>query len=114
MKSKKSYKIEIFLGGRMGYSNLYYPEEELYKAIKDWQESYTETPCSIYVTPTTFLFKDYFEKGWIVATTNYPPFPQRKQDLYSAMYSLGIYLGRKFSQKKITIYTPLQTRTYDV
>ena len=55
------------------------------------------------VTPTTYVYKEGWEKGAIVGIINYPRFPSTQEELKGRCFELATELMIKLKQYRVTI-----------
>jgi len=112
MKIKKTFKADIFLGLREGYSQNTHSIEEVYQLCKDYCD---KVGLCVTITPTRFIYSkgagisDGWEDGSIVGLIAYPRFPQSKYDIVGTAIELAKLFLVQFKQNRISVVTTDQT-----
>jgi hypothetical protein len=98
----ENYEVKIWIGSIRGYNGKKFLLKTLLKKIGEFQKKH-EKPCSLRVSPTTFIFQDYIENGWEIVCLNYPKFPKTPEEIDDFMMKLVQFLLIELEQNRITI-----------
>ena len=111
MKKCKSYEVKLHIGSVRGYHGQPFTKEDLIAKIGKFQEP--PTSCSVRVTPTTFVFRDYVEEGFEVVAQNYPRFPKENKNIRKFMRGLAKFLLVELEQNRITVTDPKKSIMFE-
>ena len=101
-----TFEIKIYIGSHFGYTSESFSFDDLKKIIVEYQ---LENTCSVRITPTTYLVKDYQESGWEISVINYPRFPKTESAIYAFAHGLAATLLKTLKQNRISFVTPNET-----
>lgn len=102
-----SYNVQIWVGLRAEYTDLYYTNQDVYEICDKYVN---ESGDCVTVTPTNFRYVDGWEPGVIVGYINYPRFPRPTDEILERALQLAEKLRIGLKQNRVTITTP--TKTY--
>lgn len=106
----KTFVVNFYIGSRTGSDGKEFTESQLTKEISIYQKnSLDKVLCSIRLTKTKFVIRDYIEEGWELSTINYPSYPKEESNIRKFMEGLAKYLANKFMQDRIIIVFPEKT-----
>jgi len=100
MKESKSYPIQIFMAG------------DSYDAREFCQYYCDKEGLCVTVTPTSYVYTNDSEGGFIVGLINYPRFPKNPDELFLIAQLLGYKLREYMNQESFSIQTPDKTYWY--
>ena len=113
VKSTPFDQVSLYIGSKEGYSGQKFSEDDLIQELGVFQANVSQDElCSLRVTPTKFVVKDYIEDGWEVTAINYPRFPKSSEVIYRFMRNLGEHLLKRFKQNRISIVLPKADRIW--
>jgi hypothetical protein len=99
-KEVPSYPVSIFIAGRAS-------------DIEDQCRTYCdEIGFCVTVTPTTFIYTDGEEEGYIIGLINYPRFPMTPEQIWGHAEVLAERLRMEADQQSYTIQAPDKTVWY--
>ena len=114
MKKTNTYEVKLHIGSIRGYHGEAYGKWSLINKISEFQKRLSDQlACSVRVTPTTFVFKDYVEEGWEIVAANYPRFPKKKEQIKEFMQLLAQYLMKELEQNRITVTEPKKSIMFE-
>ncbi len=89
-RENSSYPISIFMAGDIA-------------AATDYARQYcNEKGLCVTMTPTSYIYTNGQEAGFIVGLINYPRFPSTSEELWSVAESLAAYLRERLYQDSHT------------
>ena len=92
-----SYPISVFMAGDIAAATDY---------VRRFCDS--EGLC-VTVTPTSYVYTDGQEAGFVIGLINYPRFPSTPDELWSTAERLAAYLRERLYQDSYTIQAPDKT-----
>ena len=111
-KKEVSFEVRLYIGSVEGYNGNPFTEDDLVRAIGDFQKSRGEDWTPVRVTPTRYVSRDYNERGWEVAAILYPRFPKSKIVIAEFMNQMAKFLLDTFKQNRITVMHPSEAVLY--
>jgi len=93
-KSCPAYLVSIFMAGEIDLA------KQLCREFCD-----KEGLC-VTVTPTTYIYTNGSEEGFIVGLINYPRFPADADSIFATASALAEHLRQMLGQESYTIQTP--------
>jgi hypothetical protein len=112
MKINKTHEVRLYIGSRVGYDGADFNEEAVRDVVAIHQMNST-TMMPIRFTRTRYVFGDYEEDGWELATLAYPGNLFPEEDIEDYMFSLAKHLIKQFEQKHVTVVTPTHTYMFE-
>jgi len=110
MKRVSTHETKIYIGSQEGYSGPAFSEYDLRQAIGEFQESCDiSVACSVRISPTRYIFRDYSESGWEIVVINYPRFPKDKVVIETFSERLAEFLLKTFKQNRMSVVGPVNT-----
>ena len=106
MKIVDSFNVQIWVGLRVGYSDVIYTLDDVRKIVDDWCNI---TKQCVTITPTEYRYVNGFDDGVIIGFINYPRFPNTTDGILSRAMELGELLRVGLQQNRISIASPTQT-----
>jgi hypothetical protein len=115
--SEKTFTAQIFVGQRIGYSDIIIPIEEAENYLHEYCNS---VGFCVTITPTKFIYKNVAaagtpnkgeEPGFIVGIIQYPLYPMAESKLKERTEAIAIALKELYQQNKVTIVYPDETTT---
>ena len=103
MKSCQTHEVSLYIGNIRGYNGEPFTKDDVIKAISEYQIAKGNECVSVRVTSTTFVVKDYVERGFEVAAINYPRFPKKPVAIEQFMVGLANCLLITFQQNRISV-----------
>lgn len=105
-----TYQVDIWIGGRYGYTEQEIPRWRLTDLITEFQRTHNPLDfCAVTVTETLYVVRGYNEPGWRISAINYPRFPKSKEFINIFMIALGDFLLTRLDQNRLTVVYPEQT-----
>lgn len=95
-----SWPVSIFMAGDLDHA----------KSV--CQTHCDEVGLCVTVTPTSYIYTDGRESGFIVGLINYPLYPSEPRVIDVKALELAKLLRISLRQKTFSIQTPEETRTY--
>ena len=106
MKIEKSFNVQVWVGLRMGYSDILFDTGIVAEII----DAYTkEHNTCVTITDTEFRYVDGWEPGVIVGFIQYPRFPKKESQILEDAKNIAILLKKKLNQFRVSISTPYYT-----
>jgi len=102
-KKCESFEAKIFVGLRAGYTDKIH---DLSEAEEICQKFVNDVSLCVTVTPTTYIYKDGKEPGFIVGLINYPRFPDDIFHIKLLTLRLAKILMTSLEQLRCTVYFP--------
>lgn len=97
VETTSSYPVSIFIAGRAS-------------DIEDQCRSYAdEVGFCVTATPTTYIYRDGEEEGYIIGLINYPRFPSSPEAIWNHAETLAERLRIEAGQESYTIQAPDKT-----
>ncbi len=110
IKRNAKYEARIYIGSRRGYNGPKITKKVMKFSIKMYQTiKGLEKASPVRLTPTTYLWQDYEEKGWEIGIINYPRRPLGPLALQEYAMDLAAYLLEEHGQNRISIEFPDET-----
>ena len=100
MKMENTYEVKIYVGLRIGYSDVYHSLEE---AKQICQKYVDEIGWCVTVTETEFIYKGGNEKGIIVGIIQYPRFPLPTETINTRVFELAQALLDGLEQQRLSV-----------
>lgn len=101
----KHHENTIWIGSQLGYDGWNFDEDRLAKSIGEFQklwEGENEWTCSVRISPTRYVCKDFSERGWEISVIRYPRFPKEPVEINKFTSGLAAYLLDYFEQNRIS------------
>ena len=105
-KSNPYHEVRIYIGSREGYEGPLLTRDDLRNHIGKFQAESGENTNPVRLTETAYIFKDYEEYGWEIATIQYPRFPKPVQAINRFALDLAESLLNRFKQNRISVIFP--------
>lgn len=105
-QSVESYKVEIWVGLREGYSEKEHTMDDL-RAICD--DYVNEVGDCVSIIPAEYRYVGGSERGAVVGFINYPRFPRSKKEIDTRAMTLAKKLKEGLGQLRISVVTPRET-----
>lgn len=99
-KTAPSYPFSIFMAGSIEH------------AILHCQEYCDEEGYCVTVTPTTYVYRNGQEPGFIVGLINYPRFPSTPDEIFRIARDIADKLRLHLYQDSYSIQTPTETHWF--
>lgn len=99
-KETASYPISIFMAG------------DINAAIDYVRQYCDENGLCVTVTPTSYIYTNGQESGFIIGLINYPRFPSDPAELWATAECVGTYLRERLYQDSYSIQAPDRTVWY--
>ena len=97
IRENPSYPISIFMAGDIS-------------AATDYVRQYCdENGLCVTVTPTSYIYTNGQEAGFVIGLINYPRFPATPKELWETAESVAAYLRERLYQDSYTIQAPDKT-----
>ena len=113
-KENNTYEIKLYIGSKEGYNGEEFSKEDLVAAIQGFQHELTlDHAMPVRISPTSYMFDNYYEEGWEIGLINYPRKPRSTIELTRFMERLASFLLEKFKQNRITVVHPNATVMYE-
>jgi hypothetical protein len=107
IKHADFYEAKLFMGRRQRYDGPEFSDEELSRAVADFQKSYPDEGCPpVRITPTRYVHKEYQEGGWELAVINYPRYDIPIRVLENFIMELAKHMLARFNQNKVSVVFP--------
>ena len=106
MISSKTFKAQIYVGLRKGYSDEILSIDRVYRTV---QKYVNEIGWCVTVTPTKFIYKQGHEPGVIIEAIQYPRFPLSEDVLRVRVMELAKILLDVMEQNRLTVCFPKDT-----
>jgi hypothetical protein len=110
MRSLATYTASIFVGQRVGYTQEIRP---ILLALEWLQERADKGGMCVTVTPTTFIYKDGTEPGFIIGCINYPRFPENPLDIKTKALEIAEAMLLLFGQNRVSVVCSDETITLE-
>jgi hypothetical protein len=100
IKENASYPISIFMAGDIS-------------AATDYVRQYCdESGLCVTVTPTSYIYTNGQEAGFVIGLINYPRFPAAPEELWTTAEDVAAYLRERLYQDSYSIQSPDRTVWY--
>lgn len=116
-KSTKSFSAVINIGLQYGYSKQTIKENDIYKAIQEFQDDLIQTKkiyLSVSATPCYIVLSGQIEPHLKLGFINYPKFSQDERTLKLHIEELAEFLMDRFAQNRIVVEYPDQTLMLEI
>ncbi|MFI5404959.1 MAG: hypothetical protein ACHQ1D_00450 [Nitrososphaerales archaeon] len=100
MKSCPSFKADIYVGLRTGYSDNLHSVDSAKQLVRDYVN---RVGLGVSFTETTFIYSEGEEPGLIIGLINYPRFPASDNEIEKRAMELGRILLTALSQERLSI-----------
>ena len=100
MKIVDTYKVEIYCGSRVGYTNEYISLDYLKQVCREYCD---DTSYCVSITETHFVYKGGEEPGLHITMINYPRFPLSQETINDHGITLARILMDKARQKRVSV-----------
>lgn len=99
----ETFTASIYVGRRMRYSGAIVGEQT---ALEWLQKRVDEVGLCVTFTPTTFIYTNGSEPGFIVGLINYPRFPSTPDLIRAQALDIAKELRAMMGQLKVTVVFP--------
>ncbi len=103
MKIAKSFNVQIWVGLRVGYTDVVHDISEVYIIC---QKICDEVGYCFTITPTYFTYKNGSEPGAVIGLIDYPRFEMDEGSIFQTAKNLATILKDFLGQNRVTITCP--------
>lgn len=109
-KTLPSFNVQIWCGLKEGYDGITHTIEEVEGICQKYVD--TEKNC-VTVTPTTFIYVNGKEPGFVIGFISYPRFPMDQIQILNEAIKLANILLNELKQNRLTITTPQESIMFE-
>jgi len=106
MKRVHTYKVEIFMGSRSGYTEKIFSYEKVHDICQNYCN---DVKLGLTLTKTEYIYVSGNEPGYIIGLINYPRFPDGEVNINEKAFTLAKLLLVNLEQERCTVMTPFET-----
>lgn len=106
MKTEFTFKADIYIGLREGYSGIIHNDSIVFEIC---QKYCNEVKLGLTLTKTKFIYVDGNEPGFIIGLINYPRFPDTEENIKNKAITLAKILMKELKQERCSIVCPDKT-----